>query len=126
MASQSPPERPGRSRRLAFAALVAACVLVAGGVVLAAASRDDSAGQDSTLPKPATASPDASGELPPAGIVFQNVKRDSAYAHMAITNASASEPPRITRLVCERAYFSAARGICLLSKQGLTSAQFDV
>ena len=132
----SGPSPPSRSRRLAFAALAAVCLLIAVGfVALTAASQDDddSTGQELKLPAKPAAGPTAadgaqratSDSLPPSGIVFQHVERDDAYAHMALTNADASAERRITRLVCERAHFSARRGLCLMSKQGVTGAEFD-
>jgi hypothetical protein len=109
------------------------CLIVAAGfVALTAANQDDSAGEDVTLPQQRATGPTAadgpqktSSALPPSGIVFQHVKRDDAYAHMALTSADGQEPRRITRLICERAYFSAGRGLCLMSKQALTGAKFD-
>jgi hypothetical protein len=123
-----PSENSGRSRAIAFAALAAVCVLVAGGFIAwAAIGRDDSVGEDVTLPSAGGATgAHGAAALPVKGLVFENVNWDSGYAHMALTNADGRAPRRITKLVCERAYFGGGRGLCLLSRQGLTSAQFDV
>jgi hypothetical protein len=63
-------------------------------------------------------------------VVFQHVggqAGDSQYAHVAL--ASTDDPTgtrETTRLLCERVYFAAARGICLVSRQGLLATGYDV
>ena len=132
MSSPQPPSEPDRSRRRAFIALLAVCLLLGGGFVAWAAVRDDDGdvGEAVTLGTGAagpTADDSAStgDTIPPSGIVFQNVKRDAAYAHMSLLPPDAKGNRTVTKLVCERAHFSAGRGLCLLGKQGVTGIKFD-
>ena len=122
MSGRPAPSRPAERRVRAFVALTIACVLAGAGYVAWAAARDDgTAGEEVSLPtaseqatntEPASAGPDApaaSKSAPPEAIVFQHVKRDKSYAHIALTTPDAAGRRRITRLICERAHFSAGR-----------------
>jgi hypothetical protein len=133
MSSPQPPSDQDRSRRKAFIALLAVCLLVGGGFVAWAAVRDDDGdvGEAVTLGTGDATGPTADGSagdgdtLPPSGIVFQNVRRDAAYAHMTLLPPDAKGKRTVTKLVCERAHFAAGRGLCLLGKQGVTGIKFD-
>jgi hypothetical protein len=63
-------------------------------------------------------------------VVFQNVggrPGGDKYAHVAL--APTDEPGKArktTRLLCERIYFAGARGLCLLSGQGLLQTGYKV
>jgi hypothetical protein len=88
---------------ISFAAFVAACgspVPSTGPATVAA----------STTPEPLSIP--ALQSLP--HLVFQNVRRDSDYAHVSIAPLDAPDGPRLpTALVCERVAFAARRGLCL-------------
>jgi dipeptidyl aminopeptidase/acylaminoacyl peptidase len=61
-----------------------------------------------------------------ASILFQHVARDDNYAHVAFAPLDAPDSGRsFTSLTCERVYFAAGRGICLVPELGL-AAQSDV
>jgi hypothetical protein len=80
--------------------------------------------------RPARDAPSGGDALaPPAGggptIVFQNVARGDDYAHVAVAAAgSAAQRRAITPLVCERVYFAARRGLCLVTEQGTDDPAF--
>jgi hypothetical protein len=104
-------------RRLAFGALVAGCVLVAGGYVAYAALRDGGQGADSAV------SPAARTVLARIGtgephVVFQHVRRDEDYARIALARASGAGRT-IAGRACERVYFAAGRTLCLMPAAGV-------
>jgi hypothetical protein len=52
-------------------------------------------------------------------LVYQHVARDEHYAEIAVAPVSAPRSKTtFTGLVCERVYFAARRGLCLMPKQG--------
>ena len=111
-----------RSRGVAFAAIVVTSLSVAAGYVVWTATRGGSA---------ALAGPGRAATIRAAPhVVFQNVggrAGDDQYAHVAV--AALDEPSRAragTRLVCERVYFAARRGLCLVSRQGLLQTGYKV
>ena len=111
-----------RSRGVFFAAIVAVSLSVAAGYVAWAATRGDSS--------PALAGSGRASEIRSAPhVVFQNVggrAGDQQYAHVAL--AALDEPTSTragTRLVCERVYFAADRGLCLASRQGLLQNSYE-
>jgi hypothetical protein len=113
--------RRSPSRGLIFAAIVALSVAVATGyVVLAAGGDGDTEGGLGA----------ASGVRGEPHVVFQNVKGepgDRSYARVAL--AQVDEPGRTrntTRLLCERIYFAANRGLCLVSRQGALQTGYTV
>jgi len=117
------PEARSRTRGFAFAAIVLACVLAAGGYVAWAALRDSGASVERN-PGPADA---AAGGEPASGtgprVVFQNVERGGDYAHVSVAGLDGTSR-RATDLVCERVYMADARGLCLTSSTGLTGPRF--
>ncbi len=134
------PEPATHSRVRAFAALTLVCIVGGGAYVAWAVTRHDNpVGEDVRVPaasrEPAapasersaaeSAAPGAASSPPPQGIVFQHVKRDRSYAHLALTTPSATGKRRITRIVCERAHLAARRGLCLRSRQGLAGPKYD-
>jgi hypothetical protein len=53
-------------------------------------------------------------------LVYQHVARDEHYAEIAIASVeSPRSRPTFTGLTCERVYFAASRGLCLIPKRGL-------
>jgi hypothetical protein len=51
-------------------------------------------------------------------LVYQHVARDAHYAEVAVAPVGSTRgSPTFTGLVCERVYFSAGRGLCLIPKQ---------
>jgi hypothetical protein len=104
---------------LAFAVLVGVAVVVGGGFVLRAALKDDGGG-DRARPAAATLR-EVTARRP--FLVYQHVARDDHYAEIAV--ARIGEPtaaPTFTGLVCERVYFAARRGLCLIPKHGALGA----
>jgi hypothetical protein len=60
-------------------------------------------------------------------LVFQNVTRDSTYAHVSLIPLDAPKGPRLsTGLVCERVHFAAGEGLCLAGEHGAESVYFAV
>jgi dipeptidyl aminopeptidase/acylaminoacyl peptidase len=53
-------------------------------------------------------------------IVFQHVRRDRDYARIAVAAAAAPRRRTIAGRVCDRVYFAAGRGLCLLRAAGLS------
>ena len=93
--------------------------MVGGGFVLFAALRDDGGG-DRARPASSTLQ-EATAERP--FLVYQHVARDEHYAEIAV--ARVDEPaarPTFTGLVCERVYFAASRGLCLMPRHGALGA----
>ena len=130
MSSPQPPSEPDRSRRRAFIALLAVCLLLGGGFVAWAAVRDDDGdGGEAVTLGTGAAGPTADGSASTGdtsrrrGSSSSNVKRDAAYAHMALLPPDGQGRADGHELVCERAHFSAGRGLCLLGKQGVDRDQ---
>ena len=56
-------------------------------------------------------------------LVYQHVERGAHYAEIAVAAIDRPDaPPTFTGLVCERVYFAAGRGLCLIPKQGALGA----
>jgi hypothetical protein len=121
MADSLPPERAARRRGLAFAILTLACVVTAGAYVAWAATRDDSS---APAGRPRAASLDRQHARGGPALLFQNVARGADYAHVALAPAEPGAGRRVTPLVCERVHVAAERGLCLVSRQGLTGARY--
>jgi hypothetical protein len=122
MTGSQPRERAARRRLQAFAILTLACVVTAGAYVAWAATRDEA-----RVPtgRPQAASLARHGHGAPA-LLFQNVASGPDYAHVALAPAEPGAGRReITPLVCERVHVAAERGLCLVSRQGLTGAKFN-
>jgi hypothetical protein len=102
-----------RARLLTFALLAGAAVAAAAAYVAWAALGSD----------PATPVQPANGEVRAATarrpfLVYQHVARDSHYAEIAIASVDAPRSaPAFTGLVCERVYYAAGRGLCLIPRQ---------
>jgi hypothetical protein len=113
---------PKASRTNIFVAVVAISVLAAVAYVALAAGRGGDTGADGL------AGPSALRHK--SHVVFQHVggrAGDNTYAHVALASVDKpAEGRETTRLVCERVYFAAARGICLVSRQGLIENGYDV
>lgn len=115
--------RRSRSRGVIFAAIVVMSLSAAGGYVAWAALRDGS-----------TAAQAGSGRAPTIRgaphVVFQNVRGragDGEYAHVALAALDEAARTRTrTKLVCERVYFAADRGLCLTSRQGLLQTGYQI
>jgi hypothetical protein len=107
------PPLSRRRRALAFALLSGAAIVVAVGFVAWAALKDDPA----QPARPANAALHSATARKPF-LVYQHVARDAHYAEVAIAPADRpNAPPTFTGLVCERVYFAARRGLCLIPKQ---------
>ncbi len=105
--------RPARSRGLIFAAIVAAMLVAAGGYVAWAALRDDSIAADTGAVSVLSRKPH---------LVFQNVSGrvgDGTYAHAALAPLDDPGKRVNTGLVCERVYFAAEQGLCLVNQQNV-------
>jgi hypothetical protein len=115
------PER-SRSRGLIFVAFLTVTLIGAASYVAWAALRGDSdEAKGGTV--------DAVNRKP--HIVFQNVRGQvggSVYAHAALAPLERPGGERVTtRLVCERLYFAAERGICLASRHNVIGGNsYDV
>jgi hypothetical protein len=113
--------RRSSSRGLVFGAIVAVLILVSAGYVAWAALRSE--GDDGGLDVSAASSDDPR-------IVFQNVSGQpggSEYARVAVAAADKPREARKTsRLACERVYFAADRGLCLLSRQEPLQTGYEV
>jgi hypothetical protein len=60
-------------------------------------------------------------------LIFQNVARDSAYAHVSLVPLDGPQGPRVsTALVCERVHFASGQGLCLAGEHGVESLYFAV
>lgn len=121
------PRKP-LSRGVIFAALSAACLLIAVGYIAWAARRHQAALSDAS----AVVVPLAPGGMEniPAlqkqpHLVFQHVARDDNYAQIALAPLDAPDSPRtITPLACERVYFAAGQGLCLMPERGLVTTYY--
>jgi Tol biopolymer transport system component len=98
---------------LVFVVLTAGALVVAVGYVAWAALKTE----DRPTVRPASAELKLAVAQTPY-LVFQYVARDAHYGEVAVTRTDAPGRPVFTGLVCERVYASAARGICLVPKQG--------
>lgn len=101
-----------RGRRFAFVLLAGAAVVAAVGYVAWAALQDDPA-----QPARPTDSALRIATAQKPFLVYQNVARGEHYAEVAVVPVDEAVPPTFTGLVCERVYFAAARGLCLMPKQ---------
>jgi hypothetical protein len=110
------------SRGFAFGAILLVLTLVAAGYVGWAALRSDAGDEGGIGP-----SAQSSGE---PRIVFQNVSGQPGgreYAHVAVAPADGpAETRKTSRLLCERVYFAADRGLCLLARQGVLQTGYEV
>jgi dipeptidyl aminopeptidase/acylaminoacyl peptidase len=107
--STGEPAGRGRSRRLAFAGLLACLLLVGGGYVALAALRDDSPTSDPVSLASTAKEPH---------LVFQDT-RNEAEAHVSLAPLDKPNGRRVTTsLVCTRIHFAAERGLCLAPKVG--------
>lgn len=106
-------------RGLAFAALVTACLALAGGYVGWKVSLESTAST--------AGSPTAAGDLDDGHrIVFQNVDRDEGYAQVSSVSISNPGAKRmLSGLVCERVHYSAGRGLCLVPRRNVLAASYD-
>ena len=113
--------RRSLSRGIVFAAIVTLSMLAAAGYVGQAALRSSDNGEGGL---------DRSSLARDPHVVFQNVTGqagDTKYARVALAAAEGDDIRRkVTRLLCERVYFAASRGICLLSRQGLLQTGYEV
>lgn len=133
----------GVSPGLAFAALVAACLLIAVAYVSWAAIRTQSplaSAAPGVLPSqseapagseaPASAQPTPNGTTPPVAgqhLIFQNVARDTDYAKVAVVPLDDPQGPRVaTDLTCERVYQAAGHGLCLVPDGGLITRYWAI
>ncbi len=112
-----------RSRGVIFAAIVVMSLSVAAGYVAWTATREGSS--------VALAGSGRAAKIRSAPhVVFQNVggrAGDEQYAHVALAGLDEPSQPRAgTRLVCERVYFAADRGLCLTSRHGPLEKSYDV
>jgi len=110
-----------RRRPLVFAAVIALLVGVAGAYVAVAALRDEPGGGGSG---------NVASFKERDHVVFQNVGGSAgskAYARVALAAVDEPGERRVTTdLLCERVYFAAGRGLCLVSRQGALQAGYDV
>lgn len=120
----SAPELRRQGRGRAFAIVVALLLAVAGGYVALASSREGE--EDGGSPRGRAPEPLAAPASDGPRVVFQHVKRDADYGHIAVASAGGDRARRITGLVCERIHVSGGNGLCLLSSQGLTGPKFTV
>lgn len=111
-----------------FAALTAACLIVAAGYVAVVALRNQSGGTlaASALPTGPTATTSAAIQGAPH-LVFQHVVRDDNYAKVAVVPLSDPDGPRVmTDLSCERVYEAAGHGLCLVPDKGLIAQYWAI
>lgn len=106
-------------RGLAFAALVTACLALAGGYVGWKVSRESTTST--------ALSPESIGDLDDGQrIVFQNVDRDEGYAQVSSVPITKPDTARmLSGLVCERVHYSNSRGICLVPRRNVLAASYD-
>lgn len=109
-----------RRRAQVFALILAVCVLVGTGYVAWAVAR----GSGDTASPPGAAR-DAAAALAAGGrtIVFQHIRRDASYAHVAVSAGGANRVA--SPLVCERVHFAAGRGLCLLPRRSVLGNKFS-
>jgi hypothetical protein len=106
-----------RSRGLAFAAILAGSLAAGAGYVAWAALRGGSTTAEAGSVRAMRAKPH---------VVFENVRGqvgDNVYAHVALADLDEPSRRRVTAgLMCERVYFAAERGLCLISQQNVIGA----
>jgi hypothetical protein len=95
-------------RRVAFALVVTACLVVAVAYAGMAALRERPESHDAPT-----------SEARARQVVFQHVRRDDDYARIAIAPAASPGKRTVAGRVCERVYFAAGRGLCLTRASGL-------
>jgi hypothetical protein len=103
-----------RSRKIAFAGLVAAATAVAAGFIAWAAF-----GSEENKPPPVAPATVRGALAQKPVIVYQNVKRDEHYAEIAIAPVDTPTSKTYTGLVCERVHFAFDRGVCLIPRQNV-------
>ncbi len=115
--------KPGRSRIFAFAVLCVLCLALAVGSITWAALRGRSAATGPQAQPVAMASNSSAPVVAPTDqsfVLFQHVARDEHYAEIAFAPLAVPNGPRTaTGLICERVYFAAGQGLCLLTEGGL-------
>jgi Tol biopolymer transport system component len=109
------------SRGLIFALIAGLCTLVAVGYVAFAMVRSS----EEPAGDPGAQVLDRPDAGPSATVVFQHVRRDAGYAHVAVAQEAQPDSRRITQLTCERVHYAGERGLCLNPVQGLLGPQFD-
>lgn len=110
-------------RRLAFALVATACVLVAGSyVAYATLYGSGSDTSDGVVPE-ARATLERLG-VDATYVVFQNARRDDDYARIALASKNLPRRRIIAGRACERVYFASARALCLVPVQGSVYFQF--
>jgi dipeptidyl aminopeptidase/acylaminoacyl peptidase len=111
-----------RNRTLLFVLIVSAAALVGAVYVTWAIARasEPSAGS-------VQASADAADALANDGpsIVFQHVKRDKAYARVAVARGEGGASRVPSSLVCERVHFAGDRGLCLMPRRSVLGNKFS-
>jgi hypothetical protein len=95
---------------LAFALILVACAAAAVAYVGWAVAREPAS---SGLAAPADPVDLSRGPR----VVFQHVARDADYATIAVASLARPSARSSTGLVCERVYFAAGRGLCLVPEQ---------
>jgi WD40 repeat protein len=111
-------------RKLGFALVVGACAVVALAYVGRAAFREHASAREAVTLTPAARSALAALGGARRQVVFQNVRRDSDYARIAVASASAPRRRTVAGRVCERVYFASRRGLCLARAGGI-GARYD-
>lgn len=121
-----PDAKPGRSRILAFAVLCVLCLALAIGSITWAAMRARAATTSSQLVTVASnASAPVVAPTDQPFVLFQHVARDQHYAKIAFAPiGTPNESRTVTGLTCERVYFAAGQGLCLLTEGGLINQYF--
>jgi hypothetical protein len=111
------------SRRLSFALLCVACMVVAVSYVVWAMLRPEVAAQGKPAPpiSMVASGPAASTAFQgQAHVVFQNVIHGETFAKIAFAPLEAADEPRTaTPLMCDRVHFAAGQGLCLVPEFGL-------
>jgi hypothetical protein len=111
-----------RQRLLVFAMVVGVALAAAGGYVAWAAFHSEE--QEVTRPADTRAVQLATARKP--FLVYQHVARDTHYAEIVVAPIGAPSSRRtFTGLVCERVYFAAGKGLCLLPAQDPLGASVD-
>src|SRR5687768_912117 len=111
-----------RSQRLwAFVALCVIAIGIAGGYAARAVRRESA---PKPLPEEAPANARLSAAPHPPYLLVRSTAGDDSFRHlMTVPLQSPSGAGYVTPLECERAYFSAGRGVCLaVEVRGIVSA----
>jgi WD40-like Beta Propeller Repeat len=107
------------SRGLAFAALVAGCVLLAAGYVGWSAQRDSD--ESSSTTGSASVTDVTQGNR----ILFQNVIRERDYARIAsVPVAKPGKTREVSGMVCERVHYAAGHGFCLRPRRNVLAPSY--